>query len=229
MKPHGRPLSTTFALCILGVTGVATLPATAQTARSGSSANAQLTQQLQQLASERTALQAENARMKKELADLARERDALKAGQAALNRRVQASELAATRAASEKNVADGEAEKLQQRMQELVEKFRETAQLLREVETERASFKQSLTTKDAELTACIDRNVALYKLNGEVLARMENDGFFSRVARAEPFTRLKRVELENLIDDYRYRADEQRIAVPPTASAPPGAAPASSE
>src|SRR5262245_51981874 len=44
--------------------------AAAQTERAGSSANAQLMQQMQQLASERTQLQAENARLKKELDEL---------------------------------------------------------------------------------------------------------------------------------------------------------------
>ncbi len=52
--------------------------ALAQTTRSGGGANAQLMQQMQQLASERTSLQAENAKLKKELDDLRKDRDALK-------------------------------------------------------------------------------------------------------------------------------------------------------
>jgi len=193
-----------------------TQPAVAQTARSGGTAgaNAQL---MQQLASERTALQAENARMKKELADLAKERDTLKSGRSALEQEARANELSAGRNAKDKESAELENTKLKERMQELVTKFRETATTLRDVETERTAFKQSIATRDAELNQCIERNVALYKLNGEVLTRLENQGVWSRVASTEPFTKIKRVQLENLIDDYKYRAEEQK-ANPSTAS-----------
>jgi hypothetical protein len=37
------------------------------------------------------------------------------------------------------------------------------------------------------------------------------------VARAEPFTRIKRTQLENLADDYRARAEEARLGAAPPA------------
>lgn len=208
-----------FAVCL----SVASVAAVAQTARSGGAgaANAQLMQQLQQLASERTALQAENARMKKELAEMTKERDSLEAGRSGAEQRLRASEAAVTRAASERETAQGETEKLKERMQELVTKFRETATTLRDVEAERASFKQSLNEQNAALTACTAKNEALFKLNDEVLTRFENQGVLSRMASAEPFTKLKRVQLENLIDDYHYRAEEQKAEPTPMPTASP--------
>jgi chromosome segregation ATPase len=206
----------------------------AQTARSGGSASAQLVQQLQQLGSERTALQAENARIKKELADMTKERDTLKAGRAALDQRARVSEVAVARSAQDKQTAEGETGKLKERIQELIAKFRETAQTLKDVEMERATFKQSLETRNNELTECVDKNKALYQLNGEVLTRLEGQGVFSRMASAEPFTKLKRVQLENLIDDYKYRADDKKVTTSPASQALPaqdarasGAAPVS--
>ena len=193
--------------------GVCSATATAQTARSGGGASAQLIQQMQQLASERTSLQAENARMKKELADMTKERDALKTGRTNVDRRVQASEAALARSAQDKTNAENETARLKERQQELVTKFRETAQTLKDVETERAAFKQSLATRDTELAQCAARNDALYKLNGEILTRMDATGPLSRLASLEPFTRLKRVQLENLHDEYKYKADEQRVSV----------------
>lgn len=197
--------------------------AEAQTARSGGSANALLMQQMQQLASERTALQAENAKMKKELADLTKERDALKSGRAALDARARASEAASARTAQEKQNADSENQRLKERMQELVAKFRETAQTLKDVETERSAFKQSLAQRDADLNQCTNKNEALYKLNGEILTRMEGQGTFSRLASLEPFTKLKRVQLENLVDEYKYKAEDQHVM--PGVSAVPAAPP----
>jgi chromosome segregation ATPase len=204
-------------------------PALAQTARSGGGGaqNAQLVQQLQQLASERTAMQAEQAKMKKELEDLRKERDALKAGQVATTQRSRAeADVAIARSTRDREAAEKELSQVKQRTQELVDKFRETAQALREVETDRATAKQALARQGQELEACVANNDALYKLNDEVLTRFEQQGVWSRVAQAEPFTRLKRVQLENLIDGYRTRADEQKFT-PGTGAkaAPPSATP----
>jgi chromosome segregation ATPase len=203
----------------------ASLPVCAQSARDSGGGNAQLMQQIQQLGSERTALQAENARMKKELAELTKERDALRAGRGALDRRAAASEAATALNAQARESAEREVEMQKERMQELVARFRETAQTLRDVETERATFQQSLVARDAEVAACRERNEALYKLNGEVLTRLENDGVWSRIARTEPFTKLQRVKLENLADDYRYRAEslQEKPAAAASSSLPPEA------
>jgi chromosome segregation ATPase len=189
----------------------------AQTARSGgaSGGNAQLTQQLQQLASERTAMQAEHARMKKEIEELRQERDALKAAQKASGQRARVeSEAAFARSARERDAAEAELARVEERTQELIEKFRETAQTLREVETDRATVKQAIAQQSRELEACVSTNMQLYTLNDEVLTRLGQQGFWSRAAQAEPFTKLKRVELENLIDEYRARADDQKLTPP---------------
>jgi chromosome segregation ATPase len=196
----------------------------AQVARSGGAASAQLTQQMQQLASERTALQAENAKLKQDLESLRQERDALKKGQQALEQRARAAEGSGKAGAAKREATEQELAQTQEKMQQLIAKFRETAQTMREIETDRAAAKQSLATREQDLKVCIDRNLALYKLNQEVLARLEHQSVWGSLARAEPFTRIKRVELENLVDDYKGRADDQRVKTqtpPPTTPAPP--------
>jgi chromosome segregation ATPase len=200
----------------------------AQSARTGGSANAQLVEQMQQLASERTALQAENARMKKELDDLRKDRDALKKAQAVVDTRVKESSAALARSTAERTASQQEIQQLKDKMQELIAKFRETVQTLRQVETEDATTKQTLATRDQNLKVCLDHNAALYKLNGEVLDRLEHQSMWSRVAAAEPFTRIKRVELENLVDDYHAKADDQHLKeAPATAAGAASSAPAS--
>jgi len=87
MRAH-RPL--VFIVLALAVGPLAQ----SQSARSGGGASAQLLQQMQQLASERTSLQSENAKLKKDLEDLRKERDTLKNGQQALDKRAKASEAA---------------------------------------------------------------------------------------------------------------------------------------
>jgi chromosome segregation ATPase len=213
MKPIRFPAP--VALTVATILLASAQPVSAQTARSGGSGgNAQLVQQLQQLASERTTLQAEQARMKKEIEELRKERDTLKASQAAAGKRNSAvSEATVSRVTRERDALEAELTKTRANTQELIAKFRETAQALREVETDRATAKQALGARIADLDACVKSNDALYKLNDEVLTHFGDQGFWSRVGQAEPFTRLKRVELENIIESYRYRAEDQKLSL----------------
>jgi chromosome segregation ATPase len=186
-------------------------PVYAQTARTGGNANAELLQQMQQIASERTTLQTENERLKKELADVKKERDDLKAGQQAILRRVQDSALAVERSGAQRRTTDEELTQTKLKMQELVTKFRETLLIMRGIEGENADTKQALAAREREIKACTDRNAALYRLDDEVLTRLEKSGFWSRAAQAEPFTRLKRIQLENWSDEEKDRAAAQRV------------------
>jgi len=211
--------------------------ASAQVERRGGEENGVLLQQIQELTSERASLQADNTRMKKQLDDLTKERDALKSAQKAVDQRVRDNMAAlaqsgAQRAADEKDLA-----LYKQRMDELVAKFRETINTLRQTEIERATIRRSLETRARELSVCENHNAALFKLNAQVLTRWEKQSFWSRLARTDPFTRLAQTRLENLTDDYRSQAAEQRVtseslraaaaAAPPERPTPSPSAPAS--
>lgn len=196
------------AVCVAAMS--ATVPAAAQTERSGN-ADARVVQQLQQLSVERAALQSENARLKEDVERLKKDLEKAGSGRAALEQRARAAEATANRGEASGKQAEEQLERTRAQTQELITKFRETAQTLRDVETDRAAVKGQLAGRERELNTCIDRNAGLYNLNAEVLDRMANRGFWSTVSEREPFTRLKRVELENLIDDYKYRADELRL------------------
>ena len=189
----------------------------AQSARSGGGASAQLMQQMQQLASERTSLQADNAKLKKDLEDMRKERDTLKNGQQALDKKAKASEAAFRQleARQQQREADPELAQTKEKLQQVVAKFRETLQTLKEVETANTAAKQTLATRDQELKSCVQHNEALYKLDNEVLTHLEKQTLWTRVAASEPFTRIKRTQLENYVVESRTKADEH--VVPPPA------------
>jgi chromosome segregation ATPase len=202
-------------LLLLAVALLAVVDAHAQTARSGGGPNVQLLQQMEELASERTSLQAENQRLKGELADVKKERDSLKAGQQTLAHQARESAAALAQSASQRASSEQELTQLKAKMQDLIAKFRETIQTLREAESQGAAAQQTLATREHELAACKTRNAALYTLDGDVLTHFEKQGAWACVARAEPFTRIKRTQLENYVDEQRTRANEQHIAPPP--------------
>lgn len=184
--------------------------ASSQTERSGN-ADARVMQQLQQLSNERAALQAENAQMKQELERLKQDLVKASSGRAALENRARAAEANASRGQATSQQTEEQLERSRGQLQELVTKFRETTQTLRDVETDRDTIKGQLSQRERDFKTCVDRNVGLYTLNSEVLGWVENRGVWSALTEREPFTRLKRVQLENLIDDYEYRADELRL------------------
>jgi len=212
--------------CTLGALALAASLSQAQTARSGGgAANAQLQQQLQQLASERTSLQAELDKTKKELDGTRKERDELKKGQQAMEQRAKTATAALAQTSSQRASTEQELTQTKAKMEELIAKFRETLQTLRDLETQDALAKRTLASREQELKACVDRNQALYNLNSEVLTYLEHESAWSRMARGEPFTKIKRVQLENLADNYKARADDQHIdPASAPASQPSGAA-----
>jgi len=114
------------------------------------------------------------------------------------------------------------------KMQELVGKFRETITQMRGIESERSQLQQQLAQSKTAFDQCAERNYSLYQVDNEVLDRYSHEGAFSHMASAEPFTRIKRTQIDNLVLEYKERAEELRMKKAEAASgsaAPPGVAP----
>ena len=200
---------------LLALCGLAAMTAAqAQVQRSGGgggAANAQLMMQYQQATAEKAQLQADNTKLKKDLDDLKKQLDAATkqatASKAGVSRG--AAELAAAQAASDrtsKDLADSKA-----RMQELITKFRETITQMHGVETERTQLQQQLDQSKAAFDVCAERNYSLFEVDNEVLDRYSHQGMFSYMARGEPFTRIKRTQIDNLVLEYKERAQQLRV------------------
>jgi cell division protein FtsB len=197
------------------------LAAHSQEARGGGGeVSAQMVAELQQLGAERTALKAENERLKKQLAAITTERDQLKRGQQATTLRAKSSAAALARSNAEEAGSQQKLAQMQAATQQLIGKFREVVDTLRKTEIEDAQTKQTLAMRQQDLKTCTDHNQALYKIDDDVLAHFERQGFLARLAADEPFTRIERVRLENYGDEGRERAEKQRY-VPPAGAVPP--------
>jgi chromosome segregation ATPase len=187
------------------------LPLSAQTARGGGGANALLLQQMQQLTAERASLQAENAKLKQGLEDLRKDRDTLKDSQQAVAQRARAAAAALDQSNTKHAQATQQLAQTKAEIQELIAKFSETIQKLKQAEADDVGAKQTLAVSEREIDVCIDHDVALYKLDLEVLSHSERESSWTRVARMEPFTQIARARLENRVDDYRARANDLRL------------------
>jgi chromosome segregation ATPase len=173
--------------------------------------SARLQQQVQQLASERTALQTENARLKEQVAKLEKDAKAFVSEKDALTRRAGAAESKVSRAEAGQQSVSSRFEATESRLTEVVAKYKELAEQLRKVETERNELARQAAADGQGLKVCAQKNVQLAGIANEALDRYEKKGCFGALAQAEPFTGLKRVEVENAVEEYRQKIDGLQV------------------
>jgi chromosome segregation ATPase len=203
-------MSARFAILML--TSLLAFAATAQEARrAGTDSTARLQQQVQQLAGERTALQAENAKLKEQVARLEKDAKALATDKDSLSRRVGAAESKVSRAEAGQQSVSTRLEGTEARLNEVVDKYKELAGQLRKLEGERSELARQVAQDGQGLKICAQRNVQLAGIANEALDRYKNKGCFGALAQAEPFTGLKRVEVENAVEDYRQQVESLKL------------------
>jgi len=166
---------------------------------------------LRQLSDEKNALEAANAKLKADLekAEKKLERSSKKEGN--LSER-----LKKLKDALEKYQANNEAlrdriEKDRARTMEMVDKFKETISLLKQVEAEKTQYKTDAATYSKDLNSCVDKNIDLYKTGVELLDQYSQKSVWESVAEKEPVLQLQRVKLENLIQDYKDKIHDLKV------------------
>jgi chromosome segregation ATPase len=80
-----------------------------------------------------------------------------------------------------------------------------------QTKTEKAAVEVQMKGTQKELLTCEDKNAKLYRYNREILASAQDKTLWQSLTRAEPFTQLKKVELENLLEEYRDKIDAQEV------------------
>jgi uncharacterized protein (DUF3084 family) len=163
------------------------------------------------LTSEKTQLQADNTKLKTE-------RDAANAGlkklrteKESLDRQLSQNETSLTRASSANTRNTELMEQQKKRTEDLVAQFRQTIEQLRTTELERNELKAQAETRQRAFEQCVASNQKLFETGNEVLDRYENKGKWDALREREPFTQTRRVRLQNLVDEYRWALQDQRL------------------
>ncbi|MBV5325829.1 MAG: hypothetical protein J0626_11550 [Rhodospirillaceae bacterium] len=145
------------------------------------------------LAREVETLRSSSAAAKREHAARIRLEGELKTVQAELET------LKAKLADTEKRLADSQA--LQQT----------TAQALAQTESAKKRTEGELAGKTKDLQVCRTNNGALYGLGREMMQKYRDKSCQDALAQAEPFTGLKKVEVENLLEAWRDSLDREKL------------------
>ena len=179
-------------------------------------------QQLQDLQQQVTKAQAETAKSEQD--------------RAAIEKQLQNRSQLATRAAAAQRATDGRLKALEADKQQLAARITE---LERAAEEQRKAAELALAGKDRELaqaalafkskdadreewqqrfgqqvrlvTECGTKNDRLFKLSAELLDRWRDKGVFDALRQREPVLGLSDVQIFNLVQDYRDKAETERF------------------
>jgi chromosome segregation ATPase len=165
---------------------------------------------LRQVAQERSQLEAEATKLRAEKAALDKQvaagKSRLKELQAELesNRRDNAS-LEKRLAGAKERTARTEI-----RLKEAIAEYRSTLAQLQSTEAARAEFLATSRARAAEIERCEANNTLLYQANLELLERYRDKGLADAWLQSEPFTGIKQVEIENVLEEYRCKLEDMR-------------------
>lgn len=175
-------------------------------------------QQVQQLSQEKAALEAKLAGFEQEKAALAQEKEKLasrirdaEARASGEGRKRTQLEGTLDAASKEKQSLLEQKNDLEKRLAEMTARQAETA---RELATTKTQKQQADTTAEArgrQIANCEDKNMKLYQHGRDLIEQCQDRSKTDAMLRLEPFTALKRVEIENLLESYRDKLDAQKL------------------
>jgi len=181
--------------------------------------------QLQQTQAQLSALEQDKARLTQSLAEAEKARDAARGRLNRLNRlshdlaqeRQQREALQKDLDQSRKEAAELKAQLAQERgrLAEAQAGLAESQARLRQADADRRALEAVKSRQEREIALCEDRNKALYAIGRDLMVRFERKTCDEILAEGEPFTGIRRVQTENLLEMYRDKLDDQKLIKPP--------------
>ncbi|MFP5419210.1 MAG: hypothetical protein ACLGHA_08650 [Gammaproteobacteria bacterium] len=173
-----------------------------------------LQQQVQQTDQARMQAEQERASALAEQENTERELEKLKDR----NRQLAGERAAKNRAEQDLKATKAELEALKTRLSETEAKladsqsqFRATAHTLAQTESAKKRTEGELTGKAQDLQVCRTHNGRLYGLGRELMQKYRDKSCQDALTQAEPFTGLKKVEVENLLEAWRDQLDREKL------------------
>lgn len=130
------------------------------------------------------------------------------------------SELEVLKKASEKKLKeqksgnrklDQDGKKKDRYIAKLEEKLNETRVALHSAERESLQANTNGKSLDTELKQCVSNNHILVQINGRLVDDYNKKGCWDSISQAEPFTGIKQVEVENILQEYRFKNEDLKV------------------
>ena len=174
--------------------------------------------QLRTAQTESSNAQADKAAAEKKAADLAAKMADLEKRNAALAKQSNADKVAADETSAKLNARIAAQEKTIGQYKEVLEKckaeYQQAAGLARTKEEERAKLASEIIVHQRTIADRERKNIALFNTAIEILDRFQNYALGKALAAREPFIGTTRVKVENLVQGYKDKILDNRIAAP---------------
>jgi chromosome segregation ATPase len=177
-------------------------------ARADDSENDRLRQALRDTSAQLQGLEDQRVALQNQLTASMQERDHLKGDLAAAKAKIKAVDKAHREAVTEFN------QRLEERNQVLQKwktAYEEAATVARSKDAERAQAQAEADGFKASTKTCAERNIKLVQVGRELIDRLEQVHFTDALLAQEPLTGIKRVQVQNLLQDYQDKILEQKV------------------
>ena len=109
-----------------------------------------------------------------------------------------------------------------QQQADLSNKYQESEKKLKQMEEQYATVSKNLQQTqldkeqekkrlDSDIQVCEKKNSELYQISFVLMNKYQTKGVWQAMRQAEPFTQLEKVKMENLLQEYRDKADANLI------------------
>ncbi|MGP1717487.1 MAG: hypothetical protein ACTS9Y_09955 [Methylophilus sp.] len=176
----------------------------------------------QDMEAEKSVLQTEFEQEKKTMSDaLSHAQSAERAHSAKLQgqaKRAQQLQAEAQKLGSEKAALTTQLQQLQSQLAEQTQRLETTEQQLKTARTDlevndmqRKKLVSHVSAEHQQLVSCEEKNSRLYTYGNDLVGLYADAGAYRKAMRDEPFFQLKRVELENLLQNKRSQLIENKV------------------
>jgi chromosome segregation ATPase len=100
---------------------------------------------------------------------------------------------------------------LQTQLAEAGKRNEELSGQRKQLESDLKNLTVALTKQNEQRKLCETHNGELYRIGRELVDWYSGKGALNAILEAEPFTRMKSVEMENLLENYRDKLEGQRL------------------
>jgi chromosome segregation ATPase len=106
-------------------------------------------------------------------------------------------------------------ERARQQIAALMAQQQDAAKRLSAREADLKQSQQSLEASKAANTSCETKNLQLYQYSEELLGRYQKKGVWAAMSQKEPVFGLKEVGIENVVQEYQEKLDQQKLTPSP--------------
>lgn len=172
-------------------------------------------QQLVQAQGQIAALEQEKARLTEDLGKSQAVSKAAEAQAASLQRETKAGKQQQSSQAKELALVKAESSSIAQQLADTRKSLDEVTRELKLATADKTNLEALKSRNEREISACESKNLALYEVGRSLMERFERKSCGEILAQGDPFIGIKKVETENLLEEYRDKLDDQKLIKPP--------------